>query len=286
MPHRDDVPPTGPCAAQLGAFLFSRRARLTPRAVGLPHVGRRRTAGLRREEVAQLAGISAAWYTHLEQGRDVHPSREVLGALADGLRLDATERAHLFRLAYGPRRDAARHGPAGAASPFPAALPPPSLLRLLEALEPAPALAIDRCWDLVCCNAVLLRVLPDLDPLHNGRAAPPGGRRVNLVEYVLTSATFRAGMCDWAQVARLAVDGLRASLASVGAAEALRGRAEALVGRLNATSAEFRTWWPAQGLWVADRPVTHVYEHPEVGRLKVDGSMLDVRSAPGLALAT
>jgi hypothetical protein len=109
---------------------------------------------------------------------------------------------------------------------------------------------------------------------------------LNVVEYVLTSLALRAGLRDWAQVARLAVDGLRASLAGVAADEPLSARAAALVARLTAMSPEFRVWWPAHGLWVADRPVTHVYEHPDIGSIEVDGAMFDARSAPGLTLVT
>lgn len=92
-----------PDRRQLGSFLRSRRERLTPDDVGLPRTGRRRTPGLRREELALLAGMSATWYTYLEQGRDIRPSEQVLNALAAALRLDAHERDHLFRLAgHGP----------------------------------------------------------------------------------------------------------------------------------------------------------------------------------------
>jgi transcriptional regulator with XRE-family HTH domain len=266
---------------------------LTPSLVGLPDVGRRRTRGLRREEVAQLAGISPAWYTYLEQGRDVRPSRDVLDALARALRLEGAERAHLFQLAYGARSGGdhrqsvsatARGRPPYAAAPPPATSDgtPPSLRRLLDALGPTPALVVDRCWDVIGQNAAFAAVLPDLGP----RRPTPGTPSFNVVEYALTDAGLRAAMHDWAHVARLAVDGLRASLADVAADDPLSARAASLVARLAETSPEFRAWWPAHGLWVADRPVTHVYEHPRVGRLEVDATMLDVRSAPGLTPVT
>lgn len=287
MSQRDETTPTDPRVPQLGAFLRSRRERLAPCDVGLRDVGRRRTAGLRREEVAQLAGISPAWYTHLEQGRDIHPSRKVLDALARALRLDTGERAYLFQLAYGARRGTDRRAPAAAVPPAAPKVLPPSLRRLLDALGPAPALVLTRCWDLVGCNAALVAVLPEFGPAHAGRETPSGTLpSFNVVEYVLTNRAWRAAMHDWAQVARLAVDGLRASLADAAADDPLSARAAALVARLNAASPEFRAWWPAHGLWVADRPVTHVYEHPHVGRLEVDGTMPDVRSAPGLTLLT
>jgi transcriptional regulator with XRE-family HTH domain len=280
MPQNDETFTRRPYLA-LGAFLRSRRERLTPVDVGIRDVGRRRTTGLRREEVAQLAGISAAWYTLLEQGRDVHPSREVLDALARALRLDVCERVYVFQLAFGPRRGTDRRALTGASPMEPGELSP-SVRRLLDAFGPAPALIINRCWDLAGVNAALAAVLPDLSPERASPDTPP----VNVVEYVLTSDALRAGLRDWAQVARLAVDGLRASVAGAAPDEPLAARAAALVAQLTARSAEFRAWWPAQGLWAADRPVTHVYAHPQVGPLEVDGTMLDVRSAPGLTLVT
>lgn len=224
----------------------------------------------------------------------MHPSREVLDAVAHALRLDATERAYVLQLVYGPRRDSDRRAPTVKAPldaqdrPAPAAPegPPPSIHRLLDALGPTPALIIDRCWDLVGCNAVLAAVLPGLGPALGPARVTPDASPPNLVEYVLTSAVCRSALGDWAGVARLAVDGLRASLAGVAADDPLGTRAAALVCRLTMASPEFRAWWPSHGLWAANRPVTHVYVDPQVGRIEFDGTMLDVRSAPGLMLLT
>jgi transcriptional regulator with XRE-family HTH domain len=290
MPSPEASPMHSARAAALGQFLRSRRARLSPAEVGLPGIGRRRAAGLRREEVAQLAGISPAWYTHLEQGRDVRPSRDVLDALAGALRLSVAEQAHLLRLVdrhwRRPARGTVPGSPRSQARACPAptrsADPLPSLGRLLDALEPTPALVIDCCWDLVGRTAALAAVLPDLGTPGAGGSGPP----VNMVEYVLGSDACRAAVSDWALLARMAVDGLRASLPSVAADDPAGARAAALVERLTAASPEFRAWWPEYGLWVADRPVTHVLVHPRVGRLEFDGTMLDIRSAPGLTLVT
>src|ERR1700722_13112043 len=111
----DPAPPDpAACPREAGDFLRSRRERLTPPDVGLPNGFRRRTPGLRREEVAMLAGVGTAWYTWLEQGRDVRPSNEVLSALAAALRLDPTERRHLFVLHDRPAQEAPPPGPRGA----------------------------------------------------------------------------------------------------------------------------------------------------------------------------
>src|SRR5579872_1919297 len=127
----------------LGEFLRSRRARLSPGAVGLPEGVRRRTPGLRREEVAQLAGVGATWYTWLEQGREVRPSVEVLGALARALRLDPAERQHLFTLAGRPLPETRTVGPEHVGEP---------LKRMLASLTMQPAYVLGRRWDILAWN--------------------------------------------------------------------------------------------------------------------------------------
>lgn len=273
----------------LGDFLRSRRERLTPTDVGLHSVGRRRTTGLRREEVAQLAGMSAAWYIQLEQGQDVHPSAGVLDALARALRLDATERAHLFRLGHIADFDtgaAAGHAPdailAATAVPSPEVPDgtPPAVRRMLDGLGATPALVVDRYWDVVGRNAALAALLPALAPERVSPDTPPR----NVVHYVLTSAPWRATVADWEVVARRAVAGLRASLAPVLARDAADPRATALIAELQHDSAEFRAWWPAHDLWAAERPLPQVHQHPTAGRLEVEATLLDARGAPGLTL--
>src|SRR5436190_20684268 len=119
---------------ELADFLRSRRERISPELVGLPAGGRRRTPGLRREEVAQLAGVGVTWYTWLEQGRPIRPSESVLGAIATALRLDPSERAHLLTLAgiAPPDHLAVRQPPPA----------DPGTERVLAALEPYPAIVV------------------------------------------------------------------------------------------------------------------------------------------------
>lgn len=293
------VPPSEAliASAQIGPFLRSRRERLTAEEVGLPDYGRRRASGLRREEVAALAGISPAWYTHLEQGRDVRPSREVLDALAAALRLDRGERAYLFELAFGRASRAPRHGRPAHPAVVPAVRAatlhptsdapdgtPPHVRRLLTALASVPGLAVDRCWDVIGRNAALAALIPDLDLERTTSDAPPR----NVVQYLLTNPAARGctriGAGAWAATARRAVDGLRASLAGLLAEYPDDRRAATLLRTLERTSPEFRAWWPEHGLWTAEEPLTQVYEHPRVGRVECEVTFLDIRSAPGLTL--
>src|SRR5213596_2836516 len=128
--------------AELGEFLKSRRARISPASVGLRNGSRRRTPGLRREELADLAGVGLTWYTWLEQGRDIHASPQVLAAIARALQLEPAERSHLFRLAG--------HAPP-ALEPASASISP-RLRRVLDAWDPFPAHVAGRRRDLLAWN--------------------------------------------------------------------------------------------------------------------------------------
>ncbi|HEV8164238.1 MAG TPA: helix-turn-helix domain-containing protein, partial [Actinomycetota bacterium] len=128
--------------AELASFLRSRRERITPEDIGLTTFGRRRTPGLRREEVAQLAGVGVTWYTWLEQGRDIAPSAQVLDAIARTLRLDRHERTHLFRLADVP----------DPSSPESCTPLPDSTALLLDRLDPYPAMVVNGRYDVLAYN--------------------------------------------------------------------------------------------------------------------------------------
>src|ERR1700722_19257187 len=132
----------------LGQLLRSRRERLMPGDVGLPAGSRRRTAGLRREEVAQLANLSPTYYTFLEQGRPVRPSAQVLDALASALRMSAAERRYLHVLAYGPDGDHGNHADDEIAVAPPERLDP-AVADLVQRLEPSPTLVKGRRWDVL-----------------------------------------------------------------------------------------------------------------------------------------
>jgi hypothetical protein len=140
---------------ELAAFLRSRRERLTPADVGLPEAGRRRTPGLRREEVAQLADVGVTWYTWLEQARDIHVSEQVLAAIARTLRLDTHERAHLFTLAGAPQP--AEDADAQAVAP--------EVRSILDKLDPFPAFVSNGRYDLLAYNRAYRVLVGDLDAL-------------------------------------------------------------------------------------------------------------------------
>jgi len=202
---------------ELAAFLRSRRERLRPEDVGLPASGRRRTAGLRREEVAQLAGIGVTWYTWLEQGRDVRPSTNVAAALADALNLSQAERAHLHALLH---RDEA-------AEPVVTAAP----LQMLCNEIRSPAYVRDSAGDLLGWNAAAARFFGDFGPIWNGSP--------NLLIYMFLNDGARWTLKDWPDVAARAV----AQFRRVNGGCAPGTRAAAVADHLKASSSEFRTMW-------------------------------------------
>ena len=170
-------------AAELGPFLRARRERTSPRDVGLPDSGRRRTPGLRREEVATLAGVSVDYLVRLEQGRDVHPSAEVLAALADAMRLTEDERMHLMKLGVKSGNEA--FCPAQLAMLLDV---PATVVALLDALDPTPAFVLSPAADVLAWNASWATVVHGIgllegglpsDPTSPGSCSatpPPGGR--------------------------------------------------------------------------------------------------------------
>ena len=180
----------------LADFLRTRRAALQPEDVGLPSGGRRRTPGLRREEVAQLAGMGATWYTWLEQGRDVRASLEVLESLARALRLDQAERNHLILLGRGEAAPPCK-GPAERVSP--------TLRRLIENLGPNPAYILGRRWDYLAWNDAAVALLGDF-------AAIPRAAR-NHAWQTFTDPSRREMFTDWERSSRLLVAKFRADSA-------------------------------------------------------------------------
>jgi transcriptional regulator with XRE-family HTH domain len=241
--------------AQLADFLRGRRARIRPADLGLATGTRRRTPGLRREEVARLAGISVDYYTRLEQSRGPRPSRQVLTALARALRLADDERDHLFHLAG--------EVPGPAAGPSPDV--PVGILHLLDQLPDAPAFVIDAKYDMLAWNLLAVALLGDFSQF------PPGDR--NLVWQVFCG-TGGAGIYTDAEVDEFGdqcVADLRAAAARYPADPGIR----ALLARLRAHSPEFVRRWEQHRVCVR-RSSTKQLKHPVVGELELEYQILDI----------
>ncbi len=206
---------------ELADFLRSRRERITPEQVGLPNGRRRRTPGLRREEVAQLSAVGVTWYTWLEQARDIQVSAQVLDAVARALMLDPTERAHLFVLA-------------GVPDPVPGKECPfvtPSLLAMMDQLEPLPACVMNSRYDMLAYNRAYAVLVDDLDTL------PPEDH--NLMWLLFTHPAWRAAVVDRDEVTRRCTAQLRAAMAEHVAEPVWKLQ----VKRLQQASPEFRELW-------------------------------------------
>ncbi|WP_051798268.1 helix-turn-helix transcriptional regulator [Streptomyces sp. NRRL S-337] len=246
----------------LAEFLRSRRERVPPADAGLPAGPRRRTPGLRREEVAVLSGVSVTWYTWLEQARDISVSRQVLHSLARALRLSAAETRHLFALAGQPLPEPAGDHPGG-----------PELQRLVDALDPHPAYLLAPNWDLLAWNRAEAGLIGD--PAHWDAAER------NLLRLVFTRPGIRTLLTDWDGQARALLEQYRAS------ADRHPGDPEfrRLTGELRARSEEFRAWWATHD--VADfRPARREFDHPSLGRLTFDYVKLAAVDAPGVTLVS
>jgi transcriptional regulator with XRE-family HTH domain len=244
----------------LAEFLKHRRALVSPESVGLEANGRRRTPGLRREEVAQLAGVGLSWYTWLEQGRDIRPSAQVLDALARTLRLDTGERAHLFHLARVelplPAGDYPREAP-------------PELSAVVAALVPNPAYLIGPRMDVLAWNTAAARVIGE------PQAAPDG--RVNLLWWLFTVDEPRSE--QWRDTARNTLARFRAEHARrIGDPDFA-----ALIEALEAASPAFRAWWPRHEV-LTEQLGTKTIDHPELGTLRLHHLQSVPTSHPDLRL--
>ena len=248
---------------ELAAFLRSRRERIAPEQAGLPPVSRRRTPGLRREEVATLAGVGVTWYTWLEQGRDIHASAQVLDAIARALLLDPHERAHLFTLA-----DAQDGSPAGECQSL-----PPTIQPLLDHLEPYPACIRNARYDLLAYNFTFGHLMDNLDEL-------PFEER-NALWLCFTSPTWRAAMIDWDDATRRMVAEFRAAMAEHVAEPAWK----CLVKRLSKASAEFAELWERHDVSAPENR-TKRFLHADVGLLKLDYTNLWLGQRLGTRMVT
>jgi transcriptional regulator with XRE-family HTH domain len=254
-PSRDGAPRR----AELADFLRTKRAAIRPEEVGLPGGGRRRTPGLRREEVAQLSGVGTTWYTWLEQGRDVRASLSVLEALADALGLTPAERSHLILLGRGEE-------------PAPEEPPreevPPTLVRLIENLGTSPAYISGRRWDILAWNRAMTVVFGDPAEL-------PEGRRNSIWAIFNDPRRRKLFGSDWEEGARNAVARFRADSAHhIGDPDF-----EELIEALKESSLEFRCWWKRHEV-IRSGMGRKVLRHPKVGKLVFEHAVFKLEETP------
>jgi transcriptional regulator with XRE-family HTH domain len=246
---------------RLGAFLKDRRTRLDPAALGFPN-SRRRTPGLRREEVAQRAHISPTWYTWLEQGRGGAPSADVLNRIAAGLMLTDPEREHLFMLGLGRPPEVRYRAVSGVT---------PRLQRLLDAFEFSPAIIKTATWDVIAWNRAAAALLIDYAKL------PP--RERNILRMMFADPRVRAAQEDWTSVARYVVGAFRADAIRAGAADDIAR----LVEELSQLSPEFEAMWRDNAISAHAEGVKRI-RHPQLGVLELEFSAFAVDGRPELAM--
>lgn len=246
---------------QLGAYLRDRRAKLDPTAFGFSKA-RRRTSGLRREEVAQRANISATWYTWLEQGRGGAPSPDVLDRIAHALMMTDVEREHLFLLGLGHPPEVHYKKDEGVT---------PRLQRVLDAFEPTPALIRTATWDVVAWNRAVAVMLTDYG------AVPPQER--NILRRIFLDPASRSVQYDWKSVAKFVVGAFRIDAARAGAAADV----EPLVAELCRLSPEFKTMWQNHDVHSHGEAVKHI-RHPVLGKTSFEYSAFAVDGRPDLSM--
>jgi transcriptional regulator with XRE-family HTH domain len=250
--------------AELAEFLRARREAVTPEQVKLPRGRGRRTPGLRREEVALLAGVSVTWYTWLEQGRRINASNDVLRSIGRALRLDDAGQDHLVMLAQPVA--------SGAGSASSLATPdevPSSLRRLIEGFEPAPAYVLGPHWEFAAWNDAEARLYPPLDRLD--------GVERNLIWVLFAHAAIRDLIVDWDIHARQALAEFRAATIAVRRDPEMVD----LVARLSDASTEFRQWWPEHDVARFETRLRR-FNHPRAGLLTFEYQQLSPAEWPAL----
>jgi transcriptional regulator with XRE-family HTH domain len=245
----------------LGAYLKDRRSKLDPAALGFT-AQRRRTPGLRREEVAQRANISTAWYTWLEQGRGGAPSADVLERIIEALMLTQTEREHVFLLGLG-RPPEVRYQQRDGVTP--------RLQRVLDRLNPCPAFVRTVTWDIVAWNKAATVLLADYS------SVPPQDR--NVLKHIFLNPDVREAQQDWESMARFVVGNFRADVARAGAASAVSD----LVDELCRRSSDFERIWRENHIHTHREAIKQI-KHPLFGTFAFEYSAFAVDGRPDLSM--
>jgi transcriptional regulator with XRE-family HTH domain len=248
---------------ELASFLRSRRERITPEDVGMPPGPRRRTPGLRREEVAQLAGVGVTWYTWLEQGRPINASAQVLGAVARTLRLDTAEREHLYRLADVPRPP----GITDEASPAPG-----DIRLILDNLDPLPAALVSARSDVLAWNRTYGALFPGIVNASVGER--------NTIWFIFTTMPGSSQLANLDEQAPEA-----AAIFRYRYSQHLHDPEwQHFVHRLCAASPLFARLWASQNV-APPRPCAKRFDFPGIGEVALRSTSLDVTDQPGNRLA-
>jgi len=240
----------------LGEYLRSSRSRVTPAAAGITATTGRRVAGLRREEVAELAGVSVDYYARLEQGRERSPSPQMLDAISRALRLDVDARAHLFRIAgVGPTIDGGRESVH------------PSLLALLGRFEDSAAYVLGRAFEVLATNAPAAALLAPFAP------------ESNMTRILFTHPLAREIYPEWERMASATVHALRLNAGLFARDETIGD----LVAELSVASPEFTALWNDQTAGGLTRAFK-IFNHPDAGRVELTYQTFEVKDAPGQQL--
>jgi transcriptional regulator with XRE-family HTH domain len=253
----------------LGQLLRSRRERLVPGDVGLPAGIRRRTAGLRREEVALLANLSTTYYTFLEQGRPVRPSAQVLDALASALRMSAAERSYLQVLAQG--REGV--GSAQVVAMAPPERVDPGVAALVQRLDPFPTLLKGRRWDVLAANPAARELFTDWEAMRSGER--------NLVRWMFMTDRAREVYLEWESEARAMLGRFRLAAARHPGDPDF----EALIAELRRDSEHVRDWWPRHDV-TAVGSGSKKLRHPRLGPVDYTHVVLQIADHPDQTIVT
>ncbi|WUJ12623.1 helix-turn-helix transcriptional regulator [Actinoplanes sp. NBC_00393] len=260
MDNRDEV----------RAFLTSRRAKVSPEQAGIPAYGSRRVTGLRRGEVAALAGVSVEYYTRMERGNLAGASDSVLDAIARALHLDDTETTHLHHLARAagpaPARTRARRDSTPEIRP--------TIRRLLDSMTGVPAFLRNYRFDILAANPLGMALYAPL--FVSGPALP-----VNSLRFTFLNPHAQMFYPEWAKTARSAVGALRIAAAQNPHDQQLMN----LIGELSMRSDDFRTWWAAQDVYV-HRHGTKRFHHPAIGELELAYEALELPGDEALSIVT
>ncbi|MEW9572459.1 helix-turn-helix transcriptional regulator [Rhodanobacter sp. Si-c] len=246
---------------ELGAFLMACRARVSPTGLGFS-IGRRRTPGLKREEVALAADVSASWYTWIEQGRDVRASPEALERLAQVLRMSDAERAYVFALSgYPPPEDTHDESLTD------------GLRQFVQALDPLPAYVRNNRFDILIWNRAIAGLFVDYDSL-----AP---HERNTLRLMFLYQPYRTLIVNWEEIARGTLAGFRAAYAQA----ADKRSFDALIAELTERSDAFRRWWPEHDVRRFDEGIKQL-DHPVLGRVDLQYVALVPQNRHDLSLVT